>query len=105
MQLVLRLIARLPLWFLQSVGSVLGWTIYGMSPTYRRHTRENLEAAGYGDDARVRRGAIASAGRMVAELPALWFRPHAEVAALVKSVEGAEPAFAARRSGKALLFL
>ena len=104
MQLVLRLIARLPLSFLHALGTVLGWTMYGMSPTYRRHLRENLAAAGI-DDARVRRGAIASAGRMVMELPAIWFRPHADVVALVKSVEGAEAAYAAQRSGKALLFL
>ena len=104
MQLVLRLIARLPLSFLHALGTVLGWTMYGMSPTYRRHLRENLAAAGI-DDARVRRRAIASAGRMVMELPAIWFRPHADVVALVKSVEGAEAAYAAQRSGKALLFL
>jgi KDO2-lipid IV(A) lauroyltransferase len=104
MLLVLRLIARLPLHFLHALGSVLGWTIYGMSPTYRRHLRENLDAAGY-TDSRVRRGAIASAGRMVAEIPALWFRPHDDVVRLVKSVEGADAAFAARDAGKALLFL
>jgi len=104
MRLVLRLIARLPLQFLHALGTVLGWTIYGMSPTYRRHVRENLAAAGYGDS-RTRRAAISSAGRMVMELPAIWFRPHDEVVRLVKSVEGAEPAYAAQRSGKALLFL
>src|SRR6476646_8550910 len=104
MQLVLRLIARLPLSFLHALGTVLGWTIYGMSPTYRRHLRENLASAGL-DDPRVRRGAIASAGKMVTELPAIWFRPHADVVALVESVEGAEAAYAAQRSGKALLFL
>src|SRR3954469_12230476 len=104
MTLVLRLIARLPLPFLHALGSVLGGAIYGMSPTYRRHLRENLAAAGY-DDARVRRGAIAAAGQMVMELPALWFRPHGEVVKLVKAVEGAEPAYAAQRAGKALLFL
>lgn len=104
MLLVLRLIARLPLSLLHALGTVLGWTIYGMSPTYRRHVRENLAQAGYGD-ARVRRAAIASAGRMLTELPAIWFRPHEEVVRLVKSVEGAEPAFAAQRGGKALLFL
>jgi len=104
MRLVLRLIARLPLAFLHALGSVLGWTIYGMSPTYRRHVRENLAAAGY-RDSRTRRAAISSAGKMVMELPAIWFRPHDEVVRLVKSVEGAEPAYAAQRSGKALLFL
>src|SRR5215216_1282382 len=104
MLLVLRLIARAPLHLLHALGSVLGWTIYGMSPTYRRHLRDNLAAAGYADS-RVRNGAIASAGRMIMELPALWFRPHDEVVALVKSVEGAEAAYAAQRAGKALLFL
>jgi KDO2-lipid IV(A) lauroyltransferase len=104
MLLVLRLIARLPLSFLHALGTVLGWVIYGMSPTYRRHLRENLAAAGY-SAARVRRGAIAAAGKMVMELPAIWFRPHDAVVALVKSVEGAEAAYEAQRRGKALLFL
>ncbi|TMH70054.1 MAG: lysophospholipid acyltransferase family protein [Betaproteobacteria bacterium] len=101
---VLRLIARLPLKFLHRLGSVLGWTMYGMSPTYRRHVRENLAAARY-DDARLRRRAIAAAGQMITELPALWFRPHEEVVALVKEVQGAEIAFAAQKAGKAILFL
>src|SRR5258708_36009877 len=39
------------------------------------------------------------------ELPAIWFRAHDKVVALVKRVEGAEEAFAAQRAGKALLFL
>src|SRR5687768_14296562 len=73
---LLRLAARLPLSLLHGMGSVLGWAVYGMSPTYRRHLRENLAQAGY-TDSRIRREAIAAAGRMVAELPALWFRPHA----------------------------
>jgi KDO2-lipid IV(A) lauroyltransferase len=105
MRTILRLIGGLPLPLIHWLGSVLGWAMYGMSPTYRRHLRENLAAAGYDDAARVRRGAIAAAGQMVLELPALWFRPHDEVAALVKSVEGADAAYAARESGKALLFL
>ena len=100
----LRLIAGLPLAFLHGLGTVLGWTMYGTSPTYRRHVRENLAAAGY-DDARLRRRAIAAAGQMLTELPAVWFRPHEEVVALVKQVEGADVAFAARQAGKAVLFL
>jgi KDO2-lipid IV(A) lauroyltransferase len=42
---------------------------------------------------------------MIAELPALWFRPHDEVARLVKQVEGFEAALAARAQGRPLLFL
>ena len=104
MRTLFRLFAALPLGVLHRLGSVLGWTIYGMSPTYRRHLRENLGAARYGDS-RVRRGAIAAAGQMITELPALWLRPHAEVAALVKETPGAEAAYAEQRSGKAILFL
>ena len=100
----LRLIAKLPLPLLHALGSVLGWALYGMSPTYRRRMRDNLRQAGYAD-ARTRREAVASAGRMLAELPALWFRPHAEVAGLVREVAGEEQALAARDAGKPLLFL
>jgi len=101
---LLRLVARLPLPLLHRVGSVLGWAVYGMSPTYRRHLRENRAQAGYAD-ARTRREAIASAGRMVAELPALWFRPHSSVVALVKEVEGLDAALAAHAQGRPVVFL
>jgi KDO2-lipid IV(A) lauroyltransferase len=104
MRALFRLFAALPLGVLHRLGSVLGWTIYGMSPTYRRHVRENLGAARYSDD-RVRRGAIAAAGQMIAELPALWVRPHREVIALVRETPGAEDAYAEQRAGKAILFL
>ena len=104
MQVILRLIALLPLRFMHALGTILGALMYGMSPTYRRHVRENLRAARY-DDARVRRGAIAAAGQMIMELPALWLRPNAEVAALVTETRGVEDAYAAQREGKAVLFL
>jgi KDO2-lipid IV(A) lauroyltransferase len=42
---------------------------------------------------------------MLAELPALWFRPHGEVVALVRRVEGMESALAALARGEAVLFL
>lgn len=101
---ILRLIGKLPLPLLHALGTVLGWAIYGISPTYRRNLRANLDQAGY-TDPRIRREAIASAGRMLAELPALWFRPHAEVAALVREVVGVEQAFAAHARGTPLLLL
>jgi KDO2-lipid IV(A) lauroyltransferase len=101
---LLRIAAKLPLRVLHAVGSVLGWLVYGMSPTYRGNLRANLLQAGYAD-ARTRRAAIAAAGQMVAELPALWFRPQDELARRVKSVEGAEAAFAAIAQRRPLLFL
>jgi Kdo2-lipid IVA lauroyltransferase/acyltransferase len=103
-RVVLKLIAALPLSVAHALGTVLGWVVYGISPTYRRNLRANLEQAGY-RDARTRREAIAAAGQMITELPALWLRPHAEVAALVREATGAEQALAARARGKPLLFL
>ena len=79
--------------------------MYGMSPTYRRHLNENLARAGYGGDASVRRETIAAAGKMIAELPALWFRPHEEVASLVREVSGLEAARAVHARGEPLLLL
>jgi KDO2-lipid IV(A) lauroyltransferase len=78
--------------------------MYGISPTYRRNLRANLALAGL-DNAQVRRAAIAHAGQMLTETPALWLRPQAEVAAMVREVHGLDPALAARARGKALLFL
>ena len=104
LRFLLRLAARLPLRLLHAVGSVLGWAIYGISPIFRRRLRANLAQAGFTDE-RTRREAIAAAGQMIAELPAIWFRPHEETAALVREVIGAESAYAARARGEALLFL
>jgi Kdo2-lipid IVA lauroyltransferase/acyltransferase len=94
-----------PLRALHAVGTVLGWTVYGMSPTYRRNLKANLAQAGY-SDARTRHEAIAAAGRMVAETPALWFRPQEEVAAMVTSLQGAaRQAVAAIAQGRPMVFL
>jgi Kdo2-lipid IVA lauroyltransferase/acyltransferase len=96
--------ARVPLSVLHAVGTALGWAMYGMSPTYRRHFKENLARAGY-TDARTRRDAIAAAGQMLTEIPAVWFGPPGRIAALVKRVEGEEQALNALKAGKAVLFL
>lgn len=96
--------ARLPLSVLHAVGTLLGWAMYGMSPTYRRHLRENLARAGY-NDARTRRAAIAAAGQMLTEIPAVWFGSPGRIAGLVKRVEGEEQALGVLKAGKAVLFL
>ena len=104
LRILLGLVAKIPLPLLHAVGTVLGWAIYIASAGYRRHLNDNLRQAEIHDPA-VRREAIASAGKMLAELPALWFRPHDEVAALVRNVEGSAAAYAARERGAPILFL
>ena len=102
--LLMRLAARFPLVILHALGALLGWAAYGISPTYRRHLRENLAAAGY-RDAATRHAAIAGAGRMLAELPVVWLRPRAEVLALVRAIHGREHVDAARAAGSGIVFL
>ena len=66
-------LSGLPLGVLHAVGSVLGWLTYALSPSYRR--RLAAHAAQAGVPRAQWRGSIASAGRMVLELPFLWMRP------------------------------
>ena len=66
----MRLLSLLPLSALHALGTVLGWVVYGTSPTYRRHLREHLAQAGFADAA-LRRAAIGAAGRMIVEVPAV----------------------------------
>jgi KDO2-lipid IV(A) lauroyltransferase len=100
----LRVLAGLPLPVLHALGTVLGWAMYGMSPTYRRHLVENLRLAGY-TDSRTRREAIVAAGQMLAELPAIWLRPRAELWSWVRRVDGAETLRATHAAGKDVVFV
>ena len=102
--LLMRLAARLPLPMLHTVGALLGWTMYLVSSRYRRTLRANLAQAGY-HDARTRREAIVAAGRMVAELPAIWLRPRAETLGWVRRLEGEALIEAARAQGHGIVFL
>src|SRR4051812_42803585 len=65
------MLAVLPLSLLHVIGATLGWVTFLASPTYRRRFLANARQAGYGF-AQVR-GAVAAAGRLIAEAPRLWF--------------------------------
>jgi KDO2-lipid IV(A) lauroyltransferase len=101
---VMRVLARVPLRVLHAIGALLGWLMYLVSPTYRRHLRGNLLQAGLSDPA-LRRAVIASAGKMIAELPAVWMRPREEVIRLVKSFDEHGLIAAARARGRRIVFL
>lgn len=77
-----RALGRLPLSWLRSLGGCLGWIAYVASPGYRRKLRHNLARAGL-DSMRLRWRSAAEAGRTMAELPYVWSRSLAEVAARV----------------------
>jgi KDO2-lipid IV(A) lauroyltransferase len=64
-----RLLSRLPLPVLHTLGAALGWAVYMASPSYRRRLRENIARAGY----RQHLGsAISAAGKSILELPFIW---------------------------------
>ena len=68
-----RLLSRLPLPWLQTLGVGLGWLVWWSSPTYRRRFLQNTQAAGLRWDQV--KPAVAAAGMVLAELPWLWMRP------------------------------
>ncbi len=101
-----RFLSRLPLAWLHGLGAVLGWLTWLLSPSYRRHMRENmLLALGPAEAARIRPAAIAEAGKGMLELPKVWLRPLAETASRVVEVSGWELVEAASRRGQGILYL
>jgi KDO2-lipid IV(A) lauroyltransferase len=67
------LASHAPLLLLNAIGYLLGWSAFLLSGTYRRRFVANAAQAGY-RFAQVR-GAVGHAGRMVAELPRMWWGP------------------------------
>jgi KDO2-lipid IV(A) lauroyltransferase len=93
-----RVLALLPLPILHAVGAALGWLSFVASPTYRRRFRDNARQAGY--DLAELRPAVTEAGKLVAELPRLWFGRRVPV-----DWEGAELICAAQSEGRGIVFL
>ena len=54
---------------LHAFGSMLGWLVYLLSPSYRRRLDANLAQAGFGAQ---RRAAVAEAGKAIVELAFVW---------------------------------
>jgi KDO2-lipid IV(A) lauroyltransferase len=100
--------ARMPLAGLHFFGAGLGWLVYGLSPTYARHCRENLRASGLCRDESAYRSTlnavIAETGKSVTELCKVWFGSDAEIAQLV-TCDDWNVVDAARRAGKGIIFL
>ena len=98
-----RFFARWPLRLLHALGALIGWLTYAASPTYRHRFRANVAVAGV--PWAQARGAIAEAGRMVAELPWLWMRPLDEPLGQRLQWEGAELIEQALEQQRGLLLL
>jgi len=93
-----RVLAVLPLSLLHAIGSALGWLAFLASPTYRRRFLANAHQAGYAFGQV--RGAVAAAGRLIAEVPRLWFGAPASV-----QWSGAHLIDEALAAGRGIVFL
>ncbi|AGX87338.1 lysophospholipid acyltransferase family protein [Candidatus Symbiobacter mobilis] len=98
MQAIFRLLSHCPLWLLHAVGWGLGWAAYLGSATYRERYLSHAGQAGVGRRERWR--AVGEAGKMVAELPRLWFGKPVAV-----EWTGAAHIESALQSGQGLLLL
>jgi KDO2-lipid IV(A) lauroyltransferase len=104
MTALLRVVARVPMPLLHAAGVALGWIMYASSARFRKYLRSNIEQAGYGD-ASTRRTSIAETGKTLIELPAVWLRPHAQIATLVGEVRGWEWVERALSGGRGVILL
>lgn len=106
MTLVFKCLSWLPLWLAHGIGAALGWVVFVASPTYRGRFLANSKLAGY-TFSEVN-GAIASSGRMVAELPKLWMSSAGKLQGKAEAPftwRGKEHIEAAYATGKGVIFL
>ena len=87
-----------PLPLLHALGALLGWAAWLLSPTYRRRFLANARLAGL-RFAQVRQ-AVAESGKLIAEVPRLWFGATPPV-----QWQGDEWITAARAEGRGVVFL
>lgn len=98
MKSLFRSLAVLPLPMLHALGIFVGWSAFLLSPTYRRRFLANVQQAGF--SVRELPGAVAQAGKLIAETPRLWFGRMPRVA-----WENPGLVDAARAGGRGLIFL
>ncbi len=98
-----RLLSLLPLRLVHLLGAAFGWASYLLSPTYRRHLRENMAQAGISPALRSR--AVAEAGKQALELARIWMRSLEQSNAQVSEVTGWEHVQRAQQAGKGIIFL
>ncbi len=108
-KLIFRLLASLPLGWLQGLGTLLGRVTFATSKEYAARTRENLRRSNLArnetDYANLLTQTIAEAGKGMVELPWVWLRPFEQVCATVRICKGWEHVAAAHARDKGIIFL
>jgi Kdo2-lipid IVA lauroyltransferase/acyltransferase len=103
---IFRFFSIWPMAALHVLGGALGWAVWASNAGYRARFRSNVQQAGLDFDEAT--PAIAETGRLVAELPKLWLRPHEPPALqspqLKVTLLGTEQADRAFAKGKGVIF-
>jgi KDO2-lipid IV(A) lauroyltransferase len=99
-----RALSHLPLGLLQAMGALLGLVVYATSPTYRKRLRANLAQAGFAPE-RLALAVASGTGRMLGEMPYVWFRTGPTAAVRRVRVVGREWVDKARSEGRGILYL
>ncbi len=103
----LRLVGRLPLPWLHSLGTGVGHALWLARGRPRRLTERNLSLVLTQKSAETRhilaRGALIEAGKAVAESARIWTRPAPETLALVREIRGGERLDAALADARGLI--
>ena len=102
MYYLFRFLSFWPLRLLHALGGLLGWLVWSVSLNYRTRFRANVAQAGL--PFALARPAIAEAGRFVAELPKLWFRPASQSSLAGVCVQGQQHVEQAFAGGKGVIF-
>lgn len=108
-KLLLSLLARLPLSWLQGLGAMLGRLTLALSPSFRARMEENLNGskilANYQVSARPVKQCAAETGKGALELAIAWCREPADIARMVRGCSGWEHVEAALAQGHGIVFV
>jgi len=106
---LLKPLAWVPLSWLHAAGAFLGRLVYCLSRAYSARLDENLRQGGLylntDDFDRLRRAAIAEAGKTAIEVIAVWLSSPERLRGLVKEVPDLRLIEQAREAGRGILFL
>ncbi|MPZ45622.1 MAG: lysophospholipid acyltransferase family protein [Betaproteobacteria bacterium] len=109
LEIVLRPLAWLPLRWLHVLGAGIGWLVYLLSSQYSARLDQNLRLSGLfpqeTDYRRVRRRAIAEAGKITLEVLAVWLKPPSRVMRYFREVRNYDLIEKARDSGRGVVLL
>lgn len=104
-----KLLARLPLPVLHSIGIALGWLVYLAPGRHSARMRNNVFESGLctpgRDCRRLLRRAIGESGKAIVELIPVWLRPFDQVVKLVRGTSGWQHIDQARAAGKGIILI